>query len=351
MGINIRGRCCGRNIVFDSLIGLNPSGSCPSICNTVASADDLPDPPTGCEFILVYDDIDPRYAAALYYWDPIKGWLYHADFNTVKESNGTFLGFEYEGLDGWQVIVNGVSYTGASTLVVFDNPVYYIEVEFVSPEGCRYTVPPFGEVPCAWYWEDAPLPSGFLIYPEGGAGVVCNNNLDIQTLQLTYPYLSVFYSGGVSGFQLPIFIYAPESVVQGWEINYGSGQVPMTWLPTSPACPVQEFLCYEFTLDIDLTTYPDTILYSINNAADVAPLSYQNLTDEANLELALNEYLSSVFGGVITTKASYDGTTYTIQVYNVPFYGTSSGLILNAMTVERDPFDYVGMNKTDITCP
>jgi hypothetical protein len=125
----------------------------------------------------------------------------------------------------------------------------------------------------------------------------------------------------------------------------------MTWLPNSPACPVQEFVCYEFTLDIDLTTYPSAILYSINNAGEAAPLSSNILTDEANLSLALNEYLSSVFGGVITTNASYDGTTYTIQVYNVPFYGTSPELILNAMTVERDVLDYVGMNKTDITCP
>jgi len=334
-------------------IGLFDKNCCPAICDTVASADDLPDPPTGCEFILVYDDIDPRYAAALYYYDAIKGWLYHADFNTVKESNGTFIGFEYEGLDGWQVIVNGVSYTGQA-FITFDNPVYYIEVEFISPEGCRYTVDPFGEVPCAWYWDEFDISAGFFIYPEGGAGVLISSNLDIQALQLTYPYLSVFYNSPVTGFERPILIYAPESVVQNWEIDYGSGQVPMTWLPTLPACPVQEFVCYEFTLDIDLTTYPDAILLNIlppGIIGTAAPISSNVLTDEANLELSLNEYLSSVFGGVITTNASYDGTTYTIQVYNVPFYLTSPRLTLNDMTVERDPLDYVAMNKTDITCP
>jgi len=349
MGIRIGNRCCGRNYFIDSITGVIPDLSCKAICGTVTDPADLPDPPTGCEFILVYDDIDPRYAAALYYYDAIKGWLYHADFNTVKESNGTFLGFEYEGLDGWQVIVNGVSYTGESTPVAFDNPVYYIEVTFVSPEGCRYTVEPFGEVPCTWYWDEFDISAGFLINPQGTGNVLCLNNLDIQTLQVTYPYLSIFYTN-VQGFGLPLFIYAPESVVQGWEIQ----NTPITWLPTAPACPEQEFVCYEFTLDIDLVTYPGAILHSIQPAGfmiPVAPLSVNSLLDEGGLETSLNEYLSSVFGGVITTNASYDGTTYTIQVYNVPYYGAATGVTLNFMTVERDAFDYVEMTKTDITFP
>ena len=346
MGIRIGNRCCGRNYFIDSITGVIPTTSCPAICDTVASTGELPDPPEGCEFILVYDDIAPRYLAALYEWHEGTGWHYHVKFETFLESNGTFLGFLVEQLDDWQVIVNGVSYTG-NPVITFDNPVYYIEVEFVSPEGCRYTVEPFGEVPCYWYWDEFDISAGFLLNPQGTGNVLCLSNLDIQTLQVTYPYLSIFYSSNISGFQLPIFIYAPQSIVQGWEIN----NAPMTWLPTSPACPVQEFVCYEFTIDIDLTTYPVAIFYSINNAGQVAPLSSSILTDEANLELALNEYLSSVFGGVVTTDASYDGTTYTIRVYNVPFYGAAGGVLLNAMTVERDPFDYVDMNKTDITCP
>jgi hypothetical protein len=151
----------------------------------------------------------------------------------------------------------------------------------------------------------------------------------------------------VQGFSLPLFIYAPESVVQGWEID----NTPITWLPTDPACADQQFQCFEFTLEIDLVTYPGALIQNINNTGEVAPLSSNALTDEANLELALNEYLSTIFGGVITTNASYDGTTYTIQVYNVPYYGTSPQLTLNAMTVEREPFDFVDMNITQITCP
>ena len=324
------------------------NNDCPATCGTVASVDDLPDPPEGCDFILVYDDIAPRYLAALYEWHEGTGWHYHVKFETFLESNGTFLGFLVEQLDDWQVIVNGVSYTG-NPVITFDNPVYYIEVEFVSPEGCRYTIEPFGEVPCTWYWDGFDISAGFLLNPQGTGNVTCLNNLDIQTLQSTYPYLSIFYTN-VQGFGLPLFIYAPESVVQGWEID----NTPITWLPTSPACAEQEFRCYQFTLDIDLVTYPGAILHSIQPAGfmgPAAPLSVNSLLDEGGLETALNEYLSSVFGGVVTTDASYNGTTYTIRVYNVPYYGAATGVTLNFMTVERDAFDYVDMNKTDITCP
>ncbi len=348
MGIRIGNRCCGRNYFIDSITGVIPDLSCKAICGTVTDPAELPDPPSGCEFYLLYDDVAPRINTALYEWNELTGWNYHADFQSVQDVNGTFEDFEYEGINGWQVIVNGVSYTGGSTTVAFDNPVYYIEVTFVSPEGCRYNVEPFGEVPCSWYWDDADISGGFVIYPEGGAGVTCNSNLDIQTLQVTYPYLSIIYSG--SAFVGGFYIYAPALILSNWEIDYGSGQVPMTWLATAPACPEQEFRCYEFTLDIDLVTYPDAILYSINGLGVQAPLSSNLLTDEANLETSLNEYLSSVFGGVITTNASYDGTTYTIQVYNVPFYSVTPNIALDSIEIEKAPFDYSTMTRTQITC-
>jgi hypothetical protein len=267
----------------------------------------------------------------------------------VKESNGTFIQFEYEGLEGWTTIVNGVSYMGGSTTIQFDNPVYYIEVEFVSPEGCRYTIEPFGEEPCYWYWEETEVSAGFALYPEGGAMVLITSISDVVNLQLTYPYFAILNSG--LGFSTPILIYAPQSVVQNWDIDYGSGQVPMTWLPTDPACPEQQTRCYTNTLEIDLTTYPDAILYSINNFLTAAPLSSNLLSDIPNLEIALNEYLSSVFGGVVTTAITYVGTTYTINIYDVPFYDTNPTISLATIEIERDPFDYVDMTISQITCP
>jgi hypothetical protein len=352
MGINIGGRCCGRNIVFDSLIGLNPSGSCPVVCDTVGSVEALPDPPTGCDFILVYEGLAPRYSAGLYEWHDGTGWHHHVRFNLVEESNGTFIQFEYEGLDGWQVIVNGVSYTGID-LITFDTPVYYIEVEFVSPDGCRYTVPPFGEVPCYYYWDDVVGFSSCTIYPEGGAGVPIFSYQDVLLLQQDYPYFSLSISP--TDFGSPLLIYAPASVLSGWEINYGIGQVPMTWLPTSPDCPVQENFCYTATLNIDLTTYPAAIIQDINGVATGSSiqLSPSLLSDTATLEVSLGEYLSVLYGGVVTCTITYVGTTYTIVIQNIPYYDITNPIIfpLSSITVERDAFDYVDMNVNQNTCP
>jgi hypothetical protein len=314
----------------------------------VTDPSELPDPPEGCDFILARVVDESSFLVTLYEWHEGEGWHFHTDINGNIYTNGTIDSFDYDAIDGWSVIVNGETYSGNGNALL-DSPVYSLDVTFISNSGCSYTIETIGEEPCYWYWQEADISGGFLIYPEGGAGVSITAMPDVVNLQLTYPYFAVLNSG--VGFQIPILIYAPASVVQNWDIDYGSGQVPMTWQPTDPACPEQQTRCYTATLDIDLTTYPDALLFSINSLGVVAPLSSNLLTDIPNLEIALNEYLSSVFGGVVTTAITYVGTTYTINVYNVPYYVSTPNIELNLIEVEREQFDYVGMSLNQITCP
>jgi hypothetical protein len=363
MGINIGGRCCGRNIVFDSLIGLNPSGSCSAICDTVASADDLPDPPTGCEFILVYDDIDPRYAAALYYYDAIKGWLYHADFNTVKESNGTFLGFEYEGLDGWQVIVNGVSYTGQA-FITFDNPVYYIEVEFVSPEGCRYTIEPFGEVPSLYVFDmEAEFGSPQALYSiELPDTSIANIQFptDVINVQIAGYNIMSATSNNSNPDIRKIYLYTIPTLITGYKIidpNTGT-YVNIDWQLVGSA--VADYQCLEYDIVVDDVIYPSTQVYAINDPNPNPLISPMALNVPlfgipiAQFETELAELIRSLFGGNPSVTASYDGTTFNIQLLNTQFIQTTPNYPeFIKILIDLDPGtgNYIYSQPTQITCP
>jgi hypothetical protein len=349
MGIRIGNRCCGRNYFIDSITGVIPTTSCPAICGTVASTDELPDPPEGCTFYQVVKDN----ARAIYEWhDEIDGWHAHSGIRDVIVNNGLISSLVFNALEGHSVILNGVTYTD-SQLINISPAVYYMTVTFMDANGCRYNVDPIGEVPCYWYWDEVAGFPSCTIYPEGGAGVPMFSYQDVKPLQQDYPYFSLFISPSDLG--SPLLIYAPESVVQDWEINYGIGQVPMTWLPTTPACPQQELKCYTATLDIDLTTYPFAIIQDINGIATGSSitLSPNLLSDTAALEVSLGEYLSVLYGGVVTCTITYVGTLYTIVIQNIPYYDITNPNIfpLSSITVERDAFDYVDMALINSTCP
>jgi hypothetical protein len=364
MGINIGDRCCGRNIVFDSLIGLNPSGSCPAICDTVASVDDLPDPPEGCDFILLYDDIAPRYAAALYEWHDGTGWHYHADFNVVQESNGTFIQFEYEGLQGWQVIVNGVSYMGGSTTITFDNPVYYIEVEFVSPEGCRYTIDPFGEVPSLYVFDmeaEFGSPQAFysLELPDTSIANIAFPT-DVINVQIAGYNIMSATSNNSNPDIRKIYLYTIPTLITGYKIfdPNTSTYVNIDWQLVGSA--VANYQCLEYDIVVDELIYPIAQVYAINDD-NPNPLSIPMALSIslfaipiAQFETELAELIRSLFGGNPSVTASYDGTTFNIQLLNTQFIQTTPNYPeFIKILIDLDPGigNYIYSQPTQITCP
>jgi len=364
MGIRIGNRCCGRNYFIDSITGVIPTQSCPATCGTVASVGELPDPPTGCDFYLLYDDIAPRYTAALYEWHEGTGWHYHVDFQTIIESNGTFMGFEYEGLEGWQVIVNGVSYTGASAFVGFDNPVYYIEVEFISPEGCRYNIEPFGTVPSLYVFDieaefGSPQPSYSLELPDTSLANIAfpNNIIDVQNAG--YNIMSATSNNSNPDIR-KIYLYTIPTLLTGYKIFDPNivDWIAIDWQLVGSA--VADYQCLEYNIVVDELIYPIAQVYAINDP-NPNPLTIPMALSIplfgipiGQFETDLAELIRSLFGGNPSVNASYHGTTFNIQILNAQFIQTTPNYPeFIKILIDLDPGigNYIYSEPTQITCP
>jgi len=125
-----RGSCFQRPCWSNPLISaVSSSDSCPVICLTVEDANDLPDPPEGCEFALL---AVPNTAFALYEWDGA-AWenvvgIVTADFEEVTiATTGSFT-----------VTINGVSgLTSADSPYTIPTPTGYVDATFVDG-GCQW---------------------------------------------------------------------------------------------------------------------------------------------------------------------------------------------------------------------
>jgi len=127
--------CCGRNIIFDTITGVIPTDTCPSICLTVSDPSELPDPPTGCEFALLTGVTLEVWAKILYQWDG-------ASWVAVARVTGSFAAGVIDTasvvLTGtWTVTINGDSYVNGD--YEFDPDLAYADIVFT--EGaCSYVM-------------------------------------------------------------------------------------------------------------------------------------------------------------------------------------------------------------------
>lgn len=363
MGIRIGNRCCGRNYFIDSITGVIPNLSCKAICGTVTDPSELPDPPTGCEFIELYDTSNPNLvASALYEWHEGTGWHYHVDFNASR-TGSLFTRFEYEGLAGWTVVVNGVSYTGAG-IVNFNSPVYYIEVQYISPEGCIYNVEPFGEVPSLYVFDieaefGSPQPSYSIELPDT---TVVNVALpsDVTNIQ----DLGYFIMSATSNNSNPdirkIYLYTIPTLISGYKIFDPNlvDWIAIDWQLVGSA--VADYQCLEYNIVVDELIYSSAQVYAINEP-NPNPLSIPLALSIslfgiplAQFETELAELIRSLFGGNPSVTASYDGTTFNIQLLNAQFIQTTPNYPeFIKILIDLDPGNgnYIYSEPTQITCP
>jgi len=123
------------NIEFARLFDKN---CCPSICLTVARANQLPDPPTGCEFALVETKTETTTLYALYHWDGSQ-WSDH--ISVIIDYGQGLIGAVnlFIPTSGWSAIINGTTYTADDT-IIFAPSVTRVDVTFISPERCQYVM-------------------------------------------------------------------------------------------------------------------------------------------------------------------------------------------------------------------
>ena len=105
--------------------------SCEVICLTVSDPTELPDPPEGCEFALLF--IQDQ-AAIIYEWDG-------AAWNPiVGVATGDYTEVEIATTDAWTVTINGVSgLTSADSPYTIPAPTGYVDATFVNG-ACSYVM-------------------------------------------------------------------------------------------------------------------------------------------------------------------------------------------------------------------
>ena len=139
MAIKIGNRCCGRNYFIDSITGVIPTSSCDSICLEVSKVNQLPNPPTGCEFAKINQDTPGvAHLHSLYRWDGA-AWvqLVTADVNL---GSGLIYDVSFSIVEtGWSAIINGVTYD-ATQNINYPSGVTSVDVTFISPTGCQYVM-------------------------------------------------------------------------------------------------------------------------------------------------------------------------------------------------------------------
>lgn len=113
---------------------------CESICLTVASENELPNPPEGCEFALVRNLGAEGFAIGLFFWEPVS-----SKWESYANAAGTYVSGEISQVDydldaGWSVTLNGGVFSGeGSNFTVFDPAVDTLDVVFTNG-ACVYTM-------------------------------------------------------------------------------------------------------------------------------------------------------------------------------------------------------------------
>jgi hypothetical protein len=155
--------------------------------------------------------------------------------------------------------------------------------------------------------------------------------------------------------------YGAAADVVGWEIFDPNtlAYIPMNWRSEGSYC--NELRCLEYSFLIDEVTYPAAQVYAINDPVPDPLNTPLALTiglftiPDAQFESELAELIRSMFGRAVVAEKTYDGTTFTIRLYNVQFVQTfpTEHPEFVKILIDLDPGagNYIYAEPTVIECP